>query len=46
MAADHYIELSFEDFDVESYDDCKTDVLEVKDGGSVNSPLIGIYANT
>ncbi|XP_057296871.1 cubilin-like isoform X2 [Hydractinia symbiolongicarpus] len=41
----HYIELTFVDFDVEPYEDCKTDVLEVKDGGDINSPMIGIMVN-
>lgn len=37
------MELTFEDFDIEPYDDCKTDWLEVKDGGTVGAPLIGAY---
>ena len=37
----YYIQLKFMDFDVEPYEDCKTDLLEIKDGGTKNSPLIG-----
>ncbi|XP_066922061.1 neuropilin-1a-like [Clytia hemisphaerica] len=37
----HYVKLSFLDFDVEPYDGCKTDMLEIKDGGSKNSAMIG-----
>jgi len=41
VSAEHYVELTFDDFDIEPYDDCKTDVLEIKDGGTKQSPLIG-----
>ena len=34
------------DFDVEPYEDCKTDFLEIKDGGTKNSPLIGNFRNS
>ena len=37
----HYVKLSFIDFDIEPYDGCKTDMLEIKDGGSKNSAMIG-----
>ncbi|XP_065656920.1 cubilin isoform X3 [Hydra vulgaris] len=42
----YYIEVTFEDFDIEPFDDCKTDVLEIKDGGNKNSPLIGILSKS
>ena len=38
----YYIELSFHDFDIEPYDDCKSDVLEIKDGSSRRCPLLGM----
>lgn len=42
----YYIQLKFLDFDVEPYEDCKTDFLEIKDGGTKNSPLIGNFRNS
>ena len=39
----YYVQLTFKDFDVEPYEDCQTDFLEIKDGGNKNSPLIGIF---
>ncbi|CAH1989272.1 unnamed protein product [Acanthoscelides obtectus] len=35
--------LSVEDFEVESYPDCKYDYLEIRNGGTSASPLIGVY---
>lgn len=37
----YYVKLRFHSFDVEPYEGCKTDMLEIKDGGDKGSPLIG-----
>lgn len=39
------IDLNFDLFDVESHANCNYDYLEVYDGNTVNSPLIGRYCN-
>lgn len=41
VSVGYYVELTFETFDVEPYEDCKTDVLEIKDGDDIDAPLIG-----
>lgn len=40
------IALGFEEFDLEGGDSCRLDYVEVRDGDSQNSPLIGRYCGT
>lgn len=41
--SDNIVHLQFEDFDVELTDDCTKDYLQIHDGGSKDSPLLGTY---
>ncbi|KAJ4427739.1 hypothetical protein ANN_25392, partial [Periplaneta americana] len=40
---DYQVALKFESFEVENHDSCVYDYLEVRDGPSLESPLIGVY---
>lgn len=39
----YQVALRFQSFDVENHDDCLYDYLEVRDGHSADSKLIGIF---
>lgn len=41
--ATHQVALSFHSFDLESHDSCSFDYVEVREGNSNKSPLIGVY---
>ncbi|XP_037686895.1 tolloid-like protein 1 isoform X2 [Choloepus didactylus] len=40
---DYYVGLTFQAFEIERHDNCAYDYLEVRDGTSENSPLIGRF---
>ncbi|PSN46655.1 Tolloid-like protein 1 [Blattella germanica] len=43
VPTDYQVALKFESFEVENHDNCLYDFLEVRDGSSPDSPLIGLY---
>lgn len=40
------IELNFTKFDIEEHDDCSFDYLEIRNGGTITSPLIGKFCGS
>ncbi|OXU25209.1 hypothetical protein TSAR_008830 [Trichomalopsis sarcophagae] len=40
---DYQVALKFQSFEIESHDNCVYDFVEVRDGHSSDSPLIGVY---
>ncbi|XP_008211528.1 bone morphogenetic protein 1 [Nasonia vitripennis] len=40
---DYQVALKFQSFEIESHDNCVYDFVEVRDGHSADSPLIGLY---
>ncbi|XP_044235177.1 tolloid-like protein 1 isoform X4 [Ursus arctos] len=43
VSEDYYVGLTFQAFEIERHDNCAYDYLEVRDGTSENSPLIGRF---
>lgn len=43
VSKDYQVALRFQSFEIENHDNCVYDYLEVRDGHSANSPLIGKY---
>lgn len=43
MAQDYQVALRFHSFEVENHDTCSYDKVKVRDGDSMDSPLIGMF---
>lgn len=43
MQEDHQVALKFQSFEVENHDNCVYDYVEVRDGASPDSRLIGVF---